>query len=118
MFYVLLALGVLGLVTSTGFAAIVLWAVPGYLGERRRAFAQMAARPGFTPPLTLLKPLHGAEPGLDADLASFFAQDYPAYEILFCARSAEDAGLAVARRVAARHPEAPVKFLATGGAAG
>jgi ceramide glucosyltransferase len=75
----------------------------------------MDHEPHFMPPLTLLKPLHGAEPGLDANLASFFQQDYSAYEILFCARSAEDAGLAIAREVAARYPETPVQFLSTGG---
>jgi len=113
--YAFLALAVVGLVTSTGFAAIVLWAVPGYLRERRLALEQMRTRPGFTPPLTLLKPLHGADPGLEAYLETFFLQDYPQYEILFCARSAEDAGLAIARGVAALYPQIPVQFLSTGG---
>ena len=113
--YVILGLAVFGLVTSAVFAGIVLWAVPGYLRERRRALAQLAARPGFTPPLTLLKPLHGADPGLESFLETFFTQDYPAYEILFCARTANDAGLETARRVAARHPHIPVQFLSTGG---
>jgi ceramide glucosyltransferase len=113
--YALLGLAVFGLVTSVVFAGIVLWAVPGYLRQRRRALAQLAARPGFTPPLTLLKPLHGADPGLESYLETFFAQDYPQYEILFCARTANDAGLETARRVAARHPKIPVKFLSTGG---
>jgi ceramide glucosyltransferase len=115
MFYALLAIAVLGLVTSTGFAAIVLWAVPGYLSERRAALAKTQARPGFTPPLTLLKPLHGADPGLEAYLETFFQQDYPAYEILFCTREPGDPGLAIARSVAARHPDIPVKFLSTSG---
>ena len=108
-------MGVFGLVTSTVFAGMVLWAVPGYLRERRAALAQLAARPGFTPPLTLLKPLHGDEPGLEAHLATFFEQDYPEYEILFCTRSPDDPGLATARRVAARYPDVPAKFLFTGG---
>jgi ceramide glucosyltransferase len=115
MTYALLALAVLGLLTSTGFAAIVLWAVPGYLKERRLALARMRERPGFTPPLTLLKPLHGAEPGLEAHLETFFVQDYPEYEILFCTRTPEDTGLATARQVAARHPNIPAKFLSTNG---
>ncbi len=115
MLYVLLGLAVFGLVTSTVFAGMVLWAVPGYLRERRLALAELDARPGFTPPLTLLKPLHGAEPGLEEYLATFFEQDYPEYEILFCARSAEDAGLETARRVAARYPRIPAKFLWTDG---
>src|SRR5580692_9270424 len=112
--YILLGLALLGLVTSTVFAGMVLAAVPGYLRERRRALAALAARPGFTPPLTLLKPVHGAEPGLEAHLETFFKQDYPEYEILLCARFAADPGLETARRAAARHPRVPVKFLTTG----
>ena len=114
MLYVLLALAVFGLITSTVFAGMVLAAAPRYLRERRAAESALTARPGFTPPLTLLKPVHGAEPDLDKHLASFFEQDYPEYEILFCARTENDAGLEVARRVAARYPHIPAKFFTTG----
>jgi len=113
--YVLLALAAFGLITSTVFAGIVLRAIPGCLRERRLALAALASRPGFTPPLSIFKPLHGAETGLEAYLESFFTQDYPIYEILFCSRDANDTGLATARRVASRHPSIPVKFLSTGG---
>jgi ceramide glucosyltransferase len=115
MLYVLLALAVFGLMTSTVFTAMVLAALPGYLRERRAAREKLASGAPFTPPLSLLKPLHGAEPGLEDYLETFFVQEYPEYEILFCTRSAEDAGLEIARRVAARHPQIPVKFLSTGG---
>jgi ceramide glucosyltransferase len=114
MLYALLALAFFGLITSTVFAGMVLWAVPEYLRERRAAFAQLDLPPGFTPPLSLLKPLHGSEPGLEAHLAGFFEQDYPLYEVLFCARSSDDAGLDTARRVAARYPQIPVQFFSTG----
>jgi ceramide glucosyltransferase len=115
MLYALLALAVFGLITSSVFTGMVLAAVPRYLRERRAAFQRLDHPPGFTPPLSLLKPLHGDEPGLEPHLATFFEQDYPVYEILFCARSPQDAGLATARRVAARYPHIPVKFLSTGG---
>lgn len=115
MLYTLLALAIFGLITSTVFTGMVLAAIPDYLQERRRAFTQLDREPRFTPSLSLLKPLHGAEPGLEAYLATFFELDYPAYEILFCARTEQDAGLEIARRVAARHPEIPVQFLSTGG---
>jgi ceramide glucosyltransferase len=61
----------------------------------------------------LLKPLHGDEPGLEADLTSFFEQDYPAYEILFCAKDQNDAGLSVARHVASLYPRIPTRFFST-----
>jgi len=111
----ILILAIFGLITSTVFAGMVLWAVPGYLRERAAARLQEAVRPGFTPPLSLIKPLHGPEPGLESYLESFYHQDYPEYEILFAARSAEDAGLAIARQVAACHPAIPTKFIVTGG---
>ena len=114
MLYALLALAAFGLVTSSVFTGMVLWAIPAYLRERRAAFAKLDHPPGFTPPLSLLKPLHGAEPHLEEHLATFFEQDYPEYEILFCARTSDDAGLATARRVAARYPQIPAKFFSTG----
>ena len=113
--YVLLGLAAFGLITSTVFAGIVLWAVPGYLRARQSALQALAARPGFTPPLSVFKPLSGADPGLESYLETFFTQDYPDYEILFCARSPEDPGLAIARRVAGRYPGVRVKFLSTNG---
>ncbi len=94
---------------------MVLVAVPQYLRERRAALVKLAERPGFTPPLTVFKPLHGAEANLEANLDTFFRQDYPAYEILFCARDPQDAGLEIARHVAARFPHVPTQFLTTGG---
>jgi len=114
MLYALLALAVFGLITSSVFTGMTLAAVPRYLRERREAYSALEREPAFTPPLTLLKPLHGDEPNLEAHLATFFEQDYPGYEILFCARSADDAGLAAARRVAARFPAIPAQFLSTG----
>ena len=115
MLYVLLGLAVFGLITSTVFTGMVLAALPSYLRERRAALKKLASGEPFTPPLSLLKPLHGAEPGLEGYLETFFQQDYPEYEVLFCARSAADAGLAIARSVAARYPQIPAKFLSTGG---
>jgi len=114
MLYVLLAVAVFGVITSSVFAGLTLAAVPRYLRERRAAETELKKRPGFTPPLTLLKPLAGAEPDLEMHLASFFEQDYPEFEVLFCARELKDAGLEIARRVAARYPQIPAKFFSTG----
>jgi ceramide glucosyltransferase len=114
MLYVLLALAIFGLITSTVFTGMTLAAVPRFIRERRVGEGRLRTRPGFTPPLTLLKPLAGAEPNLEAHLASFFQQDYPEYEILFCARQPNDAGLEIARRVAEAYPQVPAKFMSTG----
>lgn len=110
MLLILLGAAAFGLLTSTVFAGMVLAGTHYYL--RRRP--QNNASTGFAPPLSLLKPLHGDEPGLAAHLATFFEQDYPEYELLFCAADAADEGLAAARAVAERYPAIPARFFTTG----
>ena len=108
MLHLLLALGIFGLITSTVYSIMV---GAGILHFRRQ---RPVVDPSFTPPVSLLKPLHGAEPNLAEHLEGFFEQDYPAYEILFCARSSNDAGLHIAREVAARYPSVSARFLTCG----
>lgn len=58
------------------------------------------------PALTVLKPLHGAEPGLEQTLETFFVQDYPApFEIVFGLQDAGDPALGVVERLKARYPQ-------------
>lgn len=109
MIKLLLGLGIFGLFTSSFSSALVIAGVWRFVTRRRRA-----GSPTFLPPVSLFKPLHGAEPDLEAHLATFFEQDYPEYEILFGARVTTDAGLEAARQVAARYPHVPVKYVVTG----
>jgi ceramide glucosyltransferase len=105
MMNLLLILAVLGLTTSTMYTILVGLGALRFAGRRRGL-----PNGGFTPPVSLLKPLDGTEPELEEHLESFFRQDYPEFEILFCARNVSDPGLAAARRVAARYPGIPVRF--------
>jgi ceramide glucosyltransferase len=114
MIKVLLGLSVLGLLTSTAFSIMVMAAVRRFARRRRAVPSSFAVPPSFQEPVSLFKPLHGNEPNLEAHLETFFRQDYPSYEILFGARTASDEGLRAARRVAARYPHIPVKFVLTG----
>jgi len=110
MLLALLFIGIFGLLTSTVFAGMVL------MGARHHLRGREASLAGFTPPLSLLKPLHGSEPDLEANLATFFEQNYPAasYEILFCAADEHDPGLEIARRIAASYPQIQTRFFSTG----
>ena len=49
-----------------------------------RRFLARPSRPvTVTPPVTVLKPLHGDEPLLEAALATLCAQNYPDLQIVF-----------------------------------
>lgn len=66
------------------------------------------------PPLSVLKPLAGAEDELYTNLRSFFEQDYPAFEILFAVRQPEDPAVAVVQRLKAEFPHVPADLIVTG----
>jgi len=83
-----------GLLTLT---AVLAWRV-------RRPNPQLSSRP----PVTLLKPLCGAEPNLYQHLKSFCMQDYPEYQIVFGVRDPLDPALAVVQRLIDEFPALPI----------
>ena len=125
----MLGLGLFGLLSSTVFLGMVLVGARRFWVEARRQDRVLEGT-AFLPAVSLFKPLHGAEVGLEGNLRGFFEQDYmqraaqagfsaamggvSRVEVLFCARSEADAGLAIARRVAAEFPEITTKFCTSG----
>jgi ceramide glucosyltransferase len=61
----------------------------------RRWMSRTRIIPDIKPPVTILKPLSGDEPGLSANLRTFLALDYPAFDIVFGVKDANDAALGV-----------------------
>jgi ceramide glucosyltransferase len=75
-----------------------------------RRTAPLAPRAG-TPPVTLVRPLCGLDPYCQETLASTFALDYPAYEIIFCLASGEDPAAPLVRRLIEAHPRVRARLL-------
>jgi ceramide glucosyltransferase len=108
LFYVALV----GSVTSSIYCLMVISAAVRF-GLRKRRDDRAPA--DFTPPLSVLKPLHGTEPGMERNLESFFEQQYPAdFELLFCARHDTDLGLQLARKVGERYPGVNAHYVTCG----
>ena len=53
-------------------------------------------------PITVLKPLKGADEGLERNLASFFNLDYPIYELIFSVSEENDPATPVIRSMIVR----------------
>ena len=62
------------------------------------------------PPATLLKPLHGDEPGLRRNLESFFDQAIGDVEIVFGVQDPSDPAIAVIEALAALYPTVAVRL--------
>jgi ceramide glucosyltransferase len=126
----LLFFGLFGLLTSSVYLGMVLVGARRFRREAVREDVRLEERPEFLPAISLFKPLHGDEVGLEANLKTFFEQDYLGHvarageatiengvsrvEILFCARSEADEGLEIAKRVAAEYPEITTRFVTSG----
>src|SRR5215472_14083828 len=63
------------------------------------------------PPVSLLKPLHGTEPGLYENLRSFVEQDYPTVQIVLGVNDEKDAALPVAKALIRDMPAADITFV-------
>jgi ceramide glucosyltransferase len=101
--------------SDPGFAAPLAWIMAAMvaLGLMQALIGVVAvwrfrARPWRSPPflpaVTVLKPLHGDEPMLEAALASFCMQSYPNVQIVFGLQDPADSALHVVRRLRARFP--------------
>jgi ceramide glucosyltransferase len=66
------------------------------------------------PPISILKPLSGVDEGLEENLASFFEQQYPCFEILFAVRQPSDPAVAVVEGLRTRYPAVPARLIVTG----
>lgn len=82
----------------------------GLAATRRRPRAPRSGAP-FRPFLSLIRPVKGLDPHDRETLESSFIQDYPGYEVIFCADTADDPACAVVRALIAAHPEVPAQLL-------
>jgi ceramide glucosyltransferase len=66
------------------------------------------------PPVSVLKPVYGADADLYDCLKSFCLQDYPTYQVVFGARDATDPAVAVVQRLIAELPERDLALVIDG----
>lgn len=104
-------ISVAGVTTSSIYSLLVLVAAVRFGLRRKR---EESVSEDFLPPLSVLKPLHGTEEGMERNLETFFEQDYPDFELLFCARHASDPGLQLAQTVGERYPNVRARFITCG----
>ncbi len=84
-------------------------AAAGWLAVRR--FRARTPPRGMRPPITVLKPLHGDEPMLEAALESFCAQDYPNLQIVFGVQDAADPAIHVVERLRQKYPDLDMELV-------
>jgi len=92
-------------VCGSGYLALSLWSAFRFLKRARSASGE------FAPPVTLLKPLHGADREMHEALRSHCLQDYPDYEIIFGVSDPNDAAVAEVERLRREFPERNLRLV-------
>jgi ceramide glucosyltransferase len=110
---VALVVACIGVLSSSIFLLVSLLGTAKFHSESEEQ-RQFAEKNSQLPAVSVLKPVHGAEPRLKQNVESFFRQDYPEYEILFAADEENDAALPIIREVASRYPNVKCSILVTG----
>ncbi|MSO19636.1 MAG: glycosyltransferase [Acidobacteria bacterium] len=98
---------------SLAYCAIAIFGAIRFLNRRKQS-SLAAPLAAFTPPVSLLKPVYGADRELEENLRSFYQQDYPCFEILFSAREESDPAVEIVRRLQAQYPFVPSRLLLIG----
>jgi ceramide glucosyltransferase len=98
----MIALVLIGLCTVATLVSIV--AVVRVTSRRR-------GQTGTTLPVSVLKPLCGADDGLEGNLETFFTQRYPDFELVFGVADPRDPAIGVVERLRARHPQVRARIV-------
>ena len=90
------------------YYAIAIFSVWRFFRSARRG---SPSRSDFTPAVSNLKPIRGADPDAYANFASFCCQDYPDYELVFCVSDRDDPALPVIEELRRAFPERSIRVL-------
>jgi ceramide glucosyltransferase len=100
------------LVCYTGATLGCVYALVAVYAVRRFVASAPIAPVTNFPAVTILKPLHGAEPNLAANLTRFCEQDYPSpVQIVFGVSHRADPAIAIVRELVAAFPDRDLKLV-------
>lgn len=96
-----------GLVVSAAYYLVGLYATHSILGRR----VPLGALAVPQTPLSILKPLKGADPQLYDNLESLCLQSYPGFQLVCGVADPDDAAIPVVRQLQASHPEVDIALV-------
>jgi ceramide glucosyltransferase len=97
-----------GTFAAITYSILCLWSAGRFLRWRRAFSPQPEAA---LPPVSILKPLKGTDPGMYESLRSHCRQNYREYEILFGVSDPNDPAIELVERISAEFPDCRVQLV-------
>jgi ceramide glucosyltransferase len=88
------------------YYAVVIWSAWQF-----RHAPKQALNLSFAPPVSILKPLRGLDPGMYESLRSHCLQDYPQYEIIFGVSQRDDPAISLVQQLKQEFPERGLRLV-------
>ena len=95
------------------FTGSLVYCVLAMLGAVRYRMTRIP-RMNYWPPVSILRPLSGAEDNTEANLRSLFEQRYPEFEVLLSVHELSDPATAIARTVMRDYPHITARLIVAG----
>ncbi len=99
-------LAALGAIAGSGYYLLCLWSARSFLRDSRRTTAS-----GFAPPVSILKPLRGTDPGIYEAFRSHCLQDYSEYELIFGVSEADDPAVELVTKLQQEFPQRTIRLI-------
>jgi ceramide glucosyltransferase len=99
----------IGIVSSALYYLLCLWSAAAFLRERETG--ESSASTWELPPVSILKPLKGADPEMYESFRSHCLQDYPRYEIIFGVSDPEDPAVESVRKLQGEFPDRRIQLV-------
>src|ERR1700733_6902103 len=99
----------IGIVSSALYYLLCLWSAAAFLRERETG--ESPASTWELPPVSILKPLKGADPEMYESFRSHCLQDYPQYEIIFGANDPDDPAIESVRKLQREFPDRRIQLV-------
>ena len=97
----------LGTASSLAYYLVCIWSASKFPQEQQTDESVRSA----TPPISILKPLKGIDPGMYESLRSHCLQDYPEYEIIFGVSDPTDPAIEYVERLKQEFPHRSIQLI-------
>jgi ceramide glucosyltransferase len=101
----------IGTVCSLFFYFLSTLAIGSFLRARHKELSRPALAESDHPPVSILKPLKGADPQIWESFCSHCEQEYPEFQIIFGVSDADDPAVEIVGRLRAKYPKLPIELI-------